>query len=284
MGRQVEHIPRWIQFKIPSGAVYTKVKQATQNGRLHTVCTEARCPNAGECFGRGTATFLILGNTCSRGCRYCAVSQGLPLPPDYDEPGRVARAIKELALRHAVITSVTRDDIPDGGAEIFAMTVRAIRDAVPQCTIEVLIPDFRLSLENSMTTVIGARPDIINHNIEVVKRFYADLRPAGDYNLSLRLLGIAAESGIPAKSGLMIGFGETLEDIFATLGDLRKAGCSILTVGQYLRSRKDAYPVGKFYRPEEFSEIKAKALAMGFSKVLSGAMVRSSYHAEEIME
>jgi lipoic acid synthetase len=237
----------------------------------------------GECFGQGTATFLILGNTCSRGCRYCAVPRGEATPPDYDEPRRVGRAVAELSLRHAVITSVTRDDIPDGGAEVFAMTAREIRNHAPGCTVELLVPDFRRSLDRSLAVIIESRPDVINHNIEVVRGLFPALRPGGDYDASIGLIARAAESGIPVKSGLMIGFGESMDDIAATLKDLRAAGCAVLTVGQYLRSSREGYPVAKYYRPEEFEDIRERALSMGFLKVLSGAMVRSSYHAREIL-
>ncbi len=284
MGRVKRKIPDWIKFKIPSGKNYRKVASAINSRSLHTVCMEAGCPNVGECFACGTATFLIMGDTCTRNCRYCAVHQGEPSELDPLEPQNVADAVAELDLRYAVITSVTRDDLPDGGAGMFAGTVRAIKQSSPGCRVEVLVPDFRNSLESSLQAVIDAAPDVINHNIEVVRALYRELRPLGDYNHSLQLLKRTAASGIPAKSGLMIGFGETIDDIRHTLEDLLANGCSMLTVGQYLQSRNDGYPVVKYYHPSEFMEIKEMAEEMGFSQVMSGPMVRSSYHAEHMLE
>lgn len=284
MGRIERRIPEWIRYRIPSGANYTRIKKIIRDERLHTVCTEARCPNIGECLCKGTATFLILGDRCTRHCRYCAVQHGRPLGLDKEEPERVARAIGAMGLSHAVITSVTRDDLPDGGAGIFARTVGAVRGRLPSCRVELLIPDFMHSVEESLSRVIAARPDVIGHNIEVVRNLFNTLRPQGDYGLSLKVLQRISGSGIPAKSGLMIGFGETPEDIRASLHDLREAGCSLLTVGQYLRSRRDGVPVEKFYTPEEFEGIASMARALGFSGVIAGPMVRSSYHAAEMLE
>ncbi len=281
MGGVSARIPRWISLKIPGGADYVRVKSVIEREGLHTVCLEARCPNIGECFCGGTATFLIMGNMCTRNCRYCAVRHGKPAPPDPDEPGRVARAVAELGLEYAVITSVTRDDLPDGGAAIFAETVSAIRRLSPSCRVEVLVPDFRASMEGSLERVIAAGPDVINHNIETVGTLFPALRPQGEYGLSLRLLSRAAVSGISVKSGLMAGLGESIDDINATLQDLRRAGCSGLTVGQYLRSRKENHPVAKYYTPEEFESIRLLAESMGFARVLAGPMVRSSYRAGE---
>ena len=284
MGRVKRKIPDWIKFKIPSGENYRKVASAVKSRSLHTVCLEAGCPNVGECFACGTATFLIMGDTCTRNCRYCAVQQGVPGELDHQEPQKVADAVGELGLRYAVITSVTRDDLPDGGAHMFARTVEAVKQNSPGCRVEVLVPDFRNSLESSLQAVIDAGPDVINHNIEVVRSFYRELRPLGDYNGSLQLLKKVSASGIPAKSGLMIGFGETIDDIRHTLEDLRDQGCSMLTVGQYLQSRRDGYPVAKYYHPREFRQIKEMAEDMGFSQVMSGPMVRSSYHADHMLE
>jgi lipoic acid synthetase len=260
------------------------VKAELEAGALHTVCTEARCPNVGECFRGGTATFLIMGKTCTRACRYCAVSQGKPLSADPGEPGRVARAVRNMGLRHAVVTSVTRDDLPDGGAGVFALTAREIREAAPGCGVELLVPDFGPVMESSMELVVRSVPDVINHNIEVVRGLFLGLRPQGDYALSLRLLRLAASSGIPAKSGLMVGFGEDMDGIRATLGDLLETGCRSLTVGQYLQSRRDGHPVVKYYHPEEFDGIGAMARSMGFTAVMSGPLVRSSYHAAGMAE
>lgn len=284
MGRLERRIPEWIRYRIPSGENYTRIKKIVRDERLHTVCTEARCPNIGECLCKGTATFLILGDRCTRACLYCAVTHGAPLGLDDDEPERVARAVTAMGLSHAVITSVTRDDLPDGGAGIFARTVEAVRKCLPSCRVELLIPDFKLSREESLERVIAARPDVIGHNIELARSRFGALRPQGDYELSLRVLRKICESGIVAKSGLMVGFGESLGEIRSTLCDLREAGCSLVTVGQYLRSSRDACPVEKFYTPEEFDEIGAMARLLGFAGVLAGPLVRSSYHAAEMME
>jgi lipoic acid synthetase len=223
-----------------------------------------------------------MGDVCTRNCRYCAIRSGAPGPADPTEPERVARAIAELGLRYAVITSVTRDDIPDGGAALFAATVRAIRGISPHCRVEVLIPDFGQSMETSIERVMEAGPDVINHNIETVGSLFPSLRPRGDYSLSLRLLARVASSGRPAKSGLMLGLGESMDQVRATLEDLLRAGCSILTAGQYLRSRRENHPVERFYTPEEFERVRELAESMGFGRVLAGPMVRSSYHAGEL--
>ncbi len=236
----------------------------------------------GECFACKTATFMIMGDTCTRNCRYCAVGQGTPEPADPDEPFHVAEAVAELGLKYAVITSVTRDDIADGGASLFADTVKCIRTKSPRCRVELLVPDFKPDMHRSLQRVIDAQPDVINHNIEVVKGFYDKLRPMGDYNLSLELLKLVASSNIPAKSGLMIGFGESMDDIHNTLEDLVQAGCRMLTVGQYLQSRRDGFPVVKYYHPDEFKQISEMAYNLGFDQVMSGPLVRSSYHAAEM--
>jgi len=247
MGALSGRIPRWISLRIPGGADYVRVKGVIEREKLHTVCMAARCPNVADCFCAGTATFLIMGDVCTRNCRYCAIRSGAPGPADPTEPERVARAIAELGLRYAVITSVTRDDIPDGGAALFAATVRAIRGISPHCRVEVLIPDFGQSMETSIERVMEAGPDVINHNIETVGSLFPSLRPRGDYSLSLRLLARVASSGRPAKSGLMLGLGESMDQVRATLEDLLRAGCSILTAGQYLRSRRENHPVERFY-------------------------------------
>jgi lipoic acid synthetase len=279
MGRLKRNIPDWIKFKIPAGKTYSKVKKTIAERGLHTICTEARCPNIGECFGIGTATFLILGTICTRNCRYCSVSKGVPLPPNEDEPQAIAEAVAALELRYAVITSVTRDDLTDGGSSLFTATVNAIRRAQQGCRIELLIPDFKNDMESSIARIVQHRPDVINHNIEVVRRFYRELRPMGDYDLSLRLLELISSSGIPVKSGLMIGFGEDLNDIEETLRDLHRAGCTLLTVGQYLKPNRGGYPVNRYYHPDEFREIEKMAVDIGFSRVQAGPLVRSSYHA-----
>jgi lipoyl synthase len=282
MGRVKRNIPDWIRFKIPSGAAYKTVASTVKAHSLHTVCVEAKCPNVGECFACKTATFMIMGDTCTRNCRYCAVGQDTPKPVDPDEPFHVAEAVTELGLKYAVITSVTRDDIADGGASLFADTVKCIRTKSPRCRVELLVPDFRPHMPRSLQEVIEAQPDVINHNIEVVKGFYDELRPLGNYNLSLELLKQVNGSNIPAKSGLMIGFGESMDDIRNTLEDLVHTGCRMLTVGQYLQSRRDGFPVVKYYHPDEFKQISEMAYTMGFDQVMSGPLVRSSYHAAEM--
>jgi lipoyl synthase len=274
-----ERIPSWLKMKIPGGGDYAKVKGVLTRRNLRTVCVDAKCPNIGECFCSGHATFLIMGGVCTRNCRYCAVHTGFPEPLDTNEPQRIALAIKELNLRYAVITSVTRDDLPDGGAGHFAECVNLIRSKSPGCKVELLIPDFKNSDEHSLEHVMAAKPDVLNHNIEVTKNLFPELRPQGDYQYSLKVIKRISDSGIMSKSGLMIGFGETFDDIRSTLGDLRAAGCESLTVGQYLRSTADGFPVAKFYTPEEFENISVIAKELGFSKVLCGPLVRSSYRA-----
>jgi lipoic acid synthetase len=250
-------------------------------GGLHTVCQEARCPNSGECFSRGTAAFLILGDVCTRRCRFCAVSQGTPEPPDPDESRRLAEAAARLGLDYVVVTSVTRDDLPDGGAGAFAAAIVALRGRLPAARIEVLIPDF-LGDEAALGKVIAARPDVINHNLETVSRLYGTVRPQADYRRSLELLGRIrlAAPGIAVKSGLMLGLGEEAAEVDEALGDLFAAGCRIVTLGQYIQPRKEALPVVRYLPPGEFDVWRAKALAMGFAGVASGPFVRSSYHAE----
>jgi lipoic acid synthetase len=282
MGRLTRSIPDWIKCTIPSGPQYKKVKQHVNACGLHTVCIEARCPNVGECFTKGHATFLIMGNVCTRNCKYCAVAKGVPLPVDDDEPQKIARAINNLKLSYVVVTSVTRDDLSDGGAVYFAKTVDAVRTLNDSTMVEVLIPDFKHSQQLSLKTIMAAKPDVINHNIEVAQSCYTTLRPSGNYRASLKLLAIVTEYGFTAKSGLMIGFGETLDDIVQTLRDVRSTGCEIMTIGQYCSSYKGAYPVQKYYTPDEFSRIEAIAYTIGFSKVMAAPLVRSSYRAGEM--
>ena len=265
-------------MKVPGGKNYTAVRQATKS--LHTVCIEAKCPNIGECACAGHAAFLILGDVCTRNCRYCAVRHGAPSDPDPGEPGRIAEAAAALGLSYAVLTSVTRDDLPDGGAGHFAACVLSLKERVLSCRIELLIPDFR-EKENALEKIFGAEPDVINHNIETAESVFRKLRPQGDYRFSLSVLRRIADAGFPAKSGLMVGFGETMDDIERTMNDVRETGCSILTVGQYLRSRKDGFPVAKYYTPDEFDSIRETARRIGFDRVTAGPMVRSSYRADE---
>ena len=271
--------PDWIRYKTPGGPGYLNVKKCVNELNLHTICVEAKCPNAGDCFSLNTATFLILGNICTRNCLYCAVEKSIPSAPDPTEPGRVAEAIFRLGLKYAVITSVTRDDLADGGASYFAETARKIKHRVPDCKVELLVPDFKNNLADALDIIKCSEPDILNHNIEAVKKFFPKLRPSGDYFLSLNLIKRASSMGFALKSGLMIGFGETMDDIKDTMFDLFKSGCSILTVGQYLSPSRDHYKVEKYYHPDEFEEIRVTGEKIGFKKVLSAPHVRSSYHA-----
>ena len=250
--------------------------------RLHTVCEEARCPNIGECWSHGTATFMILGDVCTRACGYCAVAHGRPAALDLAEPTRVADAVAKLELAHVVITSVDRDDVADGGASIFAETVRQIRQRTPNASIEVLIPDFQGN-EDALYAVLDSRPDILNHNTETVPRLYRMARSGGKYARTLELLGRSRRyaPAIATKSGIMLGLGEEWDEIVATLTDLQKVGCSILTLGQYLRPSATHLPMARYYHPDEFQRLKEIALDMGFAHVESGPLVRSSYHAHE---
>lgn len=240
----------------------------------------AGCPNRMECWNAGTATFMILGNVCTRNCGFCNVPKGLPERLDRDEPNRIARAISALHLRYAVITSVTRDDLLDGGAGIFADTIRAIRETTPGCGIEVLIPDFQGS-EPSLQKVLDAKPDVLNHNLETVPSLYSRVRPQANYGRSLKVLRLARDFGAITKTGLMLGLGEGIEEITTVLQDARQAGCSIVTIGQYLQPGKNHLTVKKYYHPDEFEDLRSRALGMGFSRVVAGPLIRSSYHAEK---
>jgi len=272
--------PWWLRAPAPAGGDYREVKSLVERLRLHTVCQSASCPNLGECWNLRTATFMILGNVCTRRCGFCAVRKGAPLPVDYDEPRRVAEAAKALGLRYAVVTSVNRDDRKDGGAELFALTIRAIRERVPGCRVEVLIPDFQGS-RAAMAVVLEAAPDVLNHNLETVPRLYPQVRPGARYERSLDLLARSRQlrPDIPAKSGLMLGLGETPEEIRAVMRDLRARDVGILTLGQYLRPSPRHLPIVRFIPPEEFAEYRHVGGAMGFRHVEAGPLVRSSYHA-----
>lgn len=283
--RQRPHLrkPPWLKRRIPSGATYHKVHSILKKSKLHTVCQEALCPNIGECFSRGTATFLILGDRCTRNCRFCAVAHGPTEPPDPEEPSRVAEAAQELALRYVVVTSVTRDDLPDGGAGHFANTIREVKHRAPSVRIEILVPDFKGS-ESAINTIVKARPDVLNHNLETVPRLYPEVRPGADYDRSLRLLKGVRDllPDILTKSGLMLGLGERPDEMETVFENLLEAGCRILTLGQYLQPSKDHLPVKRYVPPEEFDRWKEIALEMGFGAVVSGPFVRSSYHAGEL--
>ena len=277
--------PPWLKRRIPSGPTYQEIQRLLRSSRLHTVCQEACCPNLGECFSQGTATFLILGDRCTRNCRFCAIGHGPSGPPDPEEPSRVADAVKAMGLQYVVITSVTRDDLPDGGAALFAETIRTVRKKSPGAKVEVLIPDFQGNVE-ALRTVVEARPDVLNHNVETVPRLYPSVRPGAAFDRSIDLLSQVRvlDLSIPTKSGLMLGLGESADEVLETLQDVLDAGCRILTLGQYLQPSKDHLPVARFVPPEEFDAWKETALQMGFAEVASGPFVRSSYHAKELFQ
>jgi len=274
--------PRWLRAPAPVGKNYRELKDLIGRLRLHTVCESAACPNVGECWNQRTATFMILGNVCTRRCGFCAVEKGAPLPVDYDEPHRVAEAVAAMGLRFAVITSVNRDDRKDGGAELFALTIRAVRERVPGCGVETLVPDFQGS-HAAMETVMAARPDVLNHNTETVPRLYRQVRVGARYERSLDMLAYVKESrpNTPTKSGLMLGLGETLDEVRAVMRDLRSAQVDILTLGQYLRPSPKHLPILRYVPVEDFAALKREACDLGFRHVESGPLVRSSYHAAD---
>jgi len=271
--------PEWLKVRLPNTPDFNRVRGVLSRHGLHSICQEARCPNMSECFQDGTATFLILGSICTRNCRYCHVAHGIPAPIDEEEAARLVFAVKSLSLKYVVITSVTRDDLPDGGASAFARCIGALRESLPDIRIEVLIPDFQGQVA-AIEEVIAAKPSVINHNIEVAPSLYAQLRPQGNYETSLKILRrIGKEPSAISKSGFMIGFGENSEDIHHLLEDLTAAGCQAVTIGQYLQPTIDHWPVRKYYHPDEFATIRETAMAMGFRHVEAGPLVRSSYHA-----
>ncbi len=277
--------PEWLRVPPRTGETYHQLKRLMRAKQLHTVCEEANCPNIGECWSHRTATFLILGDTCTRNCRFCNVRSGRPGPLDPDEPRRVAEAVRAMGLRHAVVTSVTRDDLPDGGASVFAEVIRQIRALQPGCTVEVLIPDFQGELE-PLRTVMEARPDILNHNVETVPRLFPRVQPHNRYEWSLRILAEAKRLWPEAltKSGLMVGMGERVEEVLAVMEDLRRVEVDILTVGQYLQPSRRHLPIDRYYTPEEFEMLRERGLEMGFRWVESGPLVRSSFHAGRQVE
>ena len=275
-------LPEWLKVKMPGSTRYLELQNIMRGQQLHTVCEEARCPNIGECWDRGTATFMILGDICTRSCRYCAVTTGRPNGLDLQEPKRLAEVVRTMGLSYCVITSVNRDDLPDGGAYIFASCIDKIRETSPGCRVEVLIPDFAGSWA-ALKRVIDSGPAVLNHNIESTVRIFPKVRPKGDYQLSLELLAKAKDIN-PAtvtKSGIIVGMGETPEEVLETMADLRKIDCDLLTIGQYLRPSAKHLAIDRFYRPEEFEELRKAGDAMGFKHVASGPLVRSSYHADE---
>jgi len=272
--------PDWIKVRAPSGEKYEWLRSMMRSKDLHTVCEEAHCPNMGECWGSGTATFLMLGDTCTRSCRFCDIKTGRPGPIDWMEPERVAQAVKAMRLRHAVITSVNRDERPDGGAPIFAMVIRRIRELQPGCSIEVLIPDFKGS-EEALKIVMDARPEILNHNVETVRRIFRQVQPQDHYEWAEATLTNAKKMDpeVLTKSGIMLGLGETMDEVKETMDDLRRWGVDILTVGQYLQPSRRHMPIDRYYTMEEFQELEAYGKQIGFGWVESGPLVRSSYHA-----
>jgi lipoyl synthase len=274
--------PKWLRAPAPVGENYRELKGLIERLRLHTVCESAACPNVGECWNQRTATFMILGNVCTRRCGFCAVQKGAPLPVDYDEPARVAEAVAVMGLKFAVITSVNRDDRKDGGAELFAMVIRAIRERVPGCGVEVLIPDFQGS-HAAVETVMEAQPDVLNHNTETVPRLYRQVRLGARFERSLDVLAHARKvsPATPTKSGLMLGLGETPEEVLAVMRDLRGSKVDILTLGQYLRPSPKHLPIVRYVPPAEFDEFRRAGYEMGFEHVESGPLVRSSYHASD---
>jgi lipoic acid synthetase len=272
-------LPAWFKVNAQTGPDYLEIKQTMDRLQLHTICEEARCPNRWECWNARTATFLILGDICTRRCHYCSVETGRPPAIDRSEPRRVAEAVQALGLRHAVITSVNRDELPDGGAAVFADTIRQTRTLSPGCTIEVLIPDFEGNAA-ALATVCAEQPEILNHNIETVRRLFPSLRPQGKYQRSIELLGQAKQQGMTTKSGLILGMGETLDEAREVMRDLRAVQCDIMTIGQYLQPTREHLPVARYYDPDEFAQLKEEGITMGFAHVESGPLVRSSYHAE----
>ena len=273
--------PDWLKVRLPTGPTYENLRRLMRSKELHTVCEEAHCPNMAECWGAGTATFMILGDTCTRSCGFCAVKSGRPGVVDTEEPRRVGEAVAQMALGHAVVTSVNRDELPDGGAEIFAETIREIRRQSPSTTVEVLIPDF-VGRPESLDAVLAARPEILNHNVETVPRLYPRVRPQACYERSLEVLHRTKERApdLVCKSGIMVGLGETHDEVIATMRDIASQGTDILTVGQYLRPSPVHLPIERYWTPSEFDELRDAGMTMGFRHVEAGPLVRSSYHAE----
>jgi len=274
--------PDWLKVRLAGGENYHELKRTMRGHGLHTVCESARCPNIGECWEHRTATFMILGDLCTRRCAFCAVPKGRPLAVDWDEPERVARAAEMMGLRYVVVTSVDRDDLEDGGAAVFALTIRALRRRIPGCRVEVLVPDFR-GCDEALHIVLAARPDVLNHNTETVPRLYNVARRGSRYDRTLRLLARSREidPSVPTKSGLMVGLGETFDELLAVLRDLSAARVDIATIGQYLRPTRDHLPVSRYYTPDEFAALKREGECLGIRHVESGPLVRSSYHAHE---
>ena len=279
---QTRRKPAWIRAKVPSGAGVTRIKKILRQRSLSSVCEEAQCPNLGECFSHGTATFMVMGDICTRRCPFCDVAHGKPQPLDTEEPRQLAEAIAEMSLRYVVITSVDRDDLRDGGAGHFAACIDAVRELTPDTSVEILVPDFRGRMEVALQRFAESPPDVFNHNLETVPRLYRQARPGADYQWSLDLLKQFKEKkpGVPTKSGIMLGLGETRAEVEEVMQDLRDHNCEMLTLGQYLQPSQDHLPVDRFVTPGEFDELRELGEQMGFSNVASGPMVRSSYHAD----
>ncbi|MDQ8040148.1 MAG: lipoyl synthase [Rickettsiella sp.] len=275
--------PEWIRIKLPTTPAVDQLKNMLRKNRLYTVCEEASCPNLSECFTHGTATFMIMGDKCTRRCAFCDVGHGRPDPLDPDEPGNLAKTVKQMGLRYVVITSVDRDDLRDGGASHFTACLRALRDACPSLTIEVLVPDFRGRMEVALNAIAPSLPDVFNHNIETIPRLYKQARPGSDYNWSLTLLLEFKKRfpGIPTKSGIMLGLGETLEEAKEVMQDLRKHEVDMITLGQYLAPSRHHFPIARYVTPQEFKDLGELAKKMGFTRIASGPLVRSSYHADK---
>ena len=279
--QETQHrLPPWFKVRMPGGPNFIQLRNLLRSSELHTVCEDAHCPNVGNCWERGTATFMILGDICTRACRYCAVTSGRPLGVDLEEPDRLAWTVERLGLSYCVITSVNRDDLPDGGAFIFAQCVTKVRQRMPDTKVETLIPDFK---GQGLKTMVRARPNVLNHNIETVRRVFHGVRPKGSYDYSLELLRQVKEidSTMVTKSGMMVGLGETWDEILATMADLRAVGCDLLTIGQYLRPSERHARIERFYTPQEFAQLRDEGMGMGFRHVAAGPLVRSSYHADE---
>jgi len=271
--------PEWLKVRAPAGENFARLKKMMRSKTLHTVCEEAHCPNIGECWGRGTATFLILGDVCTRSCGFCAIKTGRPSPVDPEEPTKVALAVQQMGISHVVITSVNRDELPDQGSTIWAKTVEEVRRLNPKVSIEVLIPDFKGDL-NCLQRVLDAKPDILNHNVETVPRLYRLVRPQAKYERSLKVLQYSKEKGFITKTGMMVGIGETFDEVVQVMKDLRQIDVDIFTIGQYLQPTPAHLPVDRFVAPEEFKQYKLIGIELGFRHVESGPLVRSSYHAE----
>ena len=278
--KEYKRLPKWMKMEMPKGETYSRMKNRVNQHKLHTICTSGKCPNIGECWNRGTATFMILGEICTRSCKFCGVRSGKPKPPDQKEPDRVAETINTMGIRHAVITSVDRDDLNDGGAAIWAKTIMKIREKNPGITIEALIPDFD-GKPDLIDQVVNTHPEVISHNLETVERLTHKIRSKAKYNRSLQVIRHIASAGIVAKSGIMAGLGETEEEIYQTMDDLLEVGCKVFTIGQYLQPTIDHLPVDQFIEPEKFNTFKKKGLEKGFRFVESHPLVRSSYHADK---